>query len=117
MIKLLLLSLSQSLFLCGGQVLLKLAMIRMPGFTWSWSYVWALLTNGYLALCGVSFAVSGVLWMMILRRFPFAVAYPLAALAYVFGLLAAMFVFHESVAWTQWIGVLLIMAGCALVVQ
>ena len=56
-----------------------------------------------------------VLWMYILKHWAFSQAYPLSSLAYVFGMIAAMFVFHEHIAWTQWVGILLIMGGCYLV--
>ena len=38
-------------------------------------------------------------------------------LAYVFGMLAALWVFGERISPTAWIGVLLIMAGCYLVTR
>ena len=53
--------------------------------------------------------------MYILKHWAFSQAYPLSSLAYVFGMIAAMFVFHEHIAWTQWVGILLIMGGCYLV--
>lgn len=115
--KLILLAVIQSICLCGGQVLLKLAMTRMPAFSWTWTYVWALLSNGWLFACGMAFVAAGVLWMYILRHFPFSLAYPLSSLAYVLGMIAAVCVFHETISWTQWLGVLLIMAGCVLVVK
>ena len=36
---------------------------------------------------------------------------------FIAGMIAAMLVFHEHIAWTQWVGILLIMAGCYLVVN
>ena len=35
--------------------------------------------------------------MYILRHYPFSQAYPLSSLAYVFGMVAAMWIFHEQV--------------------
>lgn len=115
--KLIILTILQSICLCGGQVLLKLAMTRMPAFSWTGKYIIALLTNGSLFACGMAFVAAGVLWMYILRHFSFSQAYPLSALAYVMGMVAAIFIFHESVSLIQWLGVLLIMAGCFLVVR
>lgn len=111
------LALLQSVFLCGGQVLLKLGLAQSGPFHWSWSFFRAQLTNWWYLGCGVSFAVATVLWLYILKHFPFSIAYPLSSLSYLFGTLAALFVFHESVNWTQWVGVVLIMAGCALMVK
>ena len=110
-------ALVQSIFLSGGQVLLKLAMAHSPQFSWSWQYFRAQLTNWWFLGCGVSFGIATVLWLHILKNFPFSIAYPLSCLSYVFGVVAAMLIFHEQVAWNQWVGVLLIMAGCALIVK
>ena len=111
------LALLQSFFLAGGQVLLKLALAASGTFRWSWSFFKAQLTNWWFLGCGISFAVATVLWLYILKHFPFSIAYPLSSLSYLFGIFAAMLVFHEHIDWTQWVGVLLIMAGCALIVK
>lgn len=107
----------QSLFLCGGQVVMKKALEVMGAVEWSWAFVGRQLVNWWWLGCGVSFTVAGVLWMYILKHYPFSQAYPLSSIAYVFGMIASMLVFHEQIAWTQWIGILLIMSGCYFVVQ
>lgn len=111
------LTLIQSLFLCGGQVLLKLALAASGPFKWSWAFFKAQLTNWWFLGCGISFGVATVLWFYILKHFPFSIAYPLTSFSYLFGVFAAMFVFHEQVSWSQWLGVVLVMAGSALLVK
>ena len=113
--KLILLAILQSLLLCAGQLFMKLALKTIDSVSWSWSFVLSQLTNWWWIPCGISFTAAGVLWMYILKHWSFSQAYPLSSLAYVFGMIAAMFVFHEHIAWTQWSGILLIMAGCYLV--
>lgn len=115
--RLIILALIQSLFLCGGQMFMKLALKAMGTASLSWSFVVSQLTNWWWLACGVSFTVAGLLWMYILKNWSFSQAYPLSSMAYVFGMIAAMLVFHESVSWTQWVGILLIMAGCWFVVN
>ena len=115
--KLIPLSVVQAVFLCGGQVLLKLALNRMGEFAWTWRFFVSQLTNWWFLGCGIAFAAATVLWLYILRHYPFGVAYPLSCLSYLFGLLAALLVFREPVSASQWVGVLLIMAGCALIVR
>jgi undecaprenyl phosphate-alpha-L-ara4N flippase subunit ArnE len=44
-------------------------------------------------------------------------AYPMISLSYVFGMLAAIFIFHESIPAARWIGVFLIMSGCVLIAR
>ena len=115
--KLILLALIQSALLCAGQMFMKLALKAVHGVSWSWAFVWSQVTNWWWLACGVSFTAAGLLWMYILKHWSFSQAYPLSSLAYVFGMIAAMLVFHEHVALTQWVGILLIMAGCYLVVN
>ncbi|MBR4564848.1 MAG: EamA family transporter [Paludibacteraceae bacterium] len=115
--RLVILALIQSLFLCGGQMFMKLALRVMGNVSCSWAFVASQLTNWWWLACGLSFVVAGVLWMYILKNWSFSQAYPLSSMAYVFGMMAAMLVFHESVSWTQWVGILFIMAGCWFVVN
>ncbi len=115
--KLILLAIIQSVFLCAGQMFMKLALKVMGPVSWTWSFVGQQLTNWWWLACGLSFTIAGVMWMYILKHWSFSQAYPLSSMAYVFGMVAAMFVFHEQIVWTQWIGILFIMAGCYLVVN
>lgn len=107
----------QSLLLCAGQVLLKIAMKEMGTVSMTLRFVASQLTNWWWLGCGLCFAAATVLWMYIIRTFPFSAAYPLVSLSYVFGMFAAMFIFHETIPPTRWVGVLLIMAGCVLVAR
>ena len=50
-------------------------------------------------------------------NFSFSMAYPMISLSYVFGMLAAIYVFHEQVPLVRWAGVLLIMTGCVLIAK
>ena len=100
MIKLIGLAIIQSLLLCGGQLFMKLALKSVDHVAWTWSFIWSQVTNWWWLACGVSFTAAGLLWMYILKHWSFSQAYPLSSLAYVFGMIAAMLVFHEHIAWT-----------------
>ena len=115
--KLILLAIIQSIFLCGGQLFLKLALQAMGPVSRTWSFVFSQLTNWWWLACGAAYGSAAVLWMYILKHYPFSRAYPLISLSYVFGMIAAVLIFHETVPATRWIGVLLIMAGCYFVAQ
>ncbi len=117
MYKLIPLSLLQSLFLCSGQILFKLGLNASGPFSWSWGFFKAQLTNWWYLGCGLSFAAATVLWAYILRNFPFSIAYPLSCLSYVLGVFAAIMIFKETVSWTQWIGVFLVVSGCILIAK
>ena len=107
----------QSSLLAGGQVFLKFALQKMHPFGWTRDFWVSTLLNWQFALCGLFFGSSSILWMFIVKRYPLSVAYPMISLSYVFGLLAAMFFFHEQVSAVKWIGVALIMAGCCLIAK
>jgi undecaprenyl phosphate-alpha-L-ara4N flippase subunit ArnE len=115
--KIIILGIIQAIFLSAGQVFLKLALNRMESFCFAWKWFVALLSNWWLGAMGASFAVAGLLWMYMLKHFQFSVAYPATSIAYIFGMLAAVLVFHENVSFTRWMGVILIIAGVVLVVK
>lgn len=103
--------------LAGGQVFLKFALERMGAFSLTREYFVRLLLNWPFAACGLCFGAASVLWMYMIKHFPLSVAYPMVSLSYVFGMVAAIVFFHEAVPATRWIGVALIMVGCALVAR
>jgi undecaprenyl phosphate-alpha-L-ara4N flippase subunit ArnE len=113
---LLLLSTIQSILLAAGQVVLKKALVIMPAFAWTRAYWGELLTNWWFAASGILFGSASLLWMYILKHFPLSMAYPMISLSYLFGMLAAVIFFHETVPMIRWIGVFLIMVGVSLVV-
>lgn len=108
-------SLVEAFCLCCAQVTLKKALTSFESASFTWEFISQQLTNFWWPLVGLCYALAGGLWFYILRHFPFSQAYPLSCLAYLLGMLSAVFVFHETVVWTQWLGCVLIMAGCVLV--
>jgi drug/metabolite transporter (DMT)-like permease len=61
------------------------------------------------------FAVSAVLWLVVLSRASLSFAYPFAAITYVLILLFDRFVLSEQTPPLRWAGVALIMVGIVLV--
>ena len=90
----------------------KFALNRMPPFEWTKAFWMSMLTNWQFAACGACFALASLLWMWIVKVFPFSMAYPMVSLSYVFGMLAAIVFFHEEVSMMKWAGVILIVLGC-----
>jgi undecaprenyl phosphate-alpha-L-ara4N flippase subunit ArnE len=117
MLKIILLTILQCLFLSGGQVCFKFAVQKIGKFTLSWTYIADILTNWWLLASGVNLIAATILWGYILKHFKFSVAYPITAIAYIFGILAAVFIFHETVPPTRWLGVGLIIVGVILIVK
>lgn len=107
----------QSALLAIGQVFLKFALQKMHPFGWTKDFWWHLLINWQFACSGAFFGASSVLWMYIVKHYPLSVAYPMISLSYVFGMLAAIAFFHESVSVVKWIGIGFIMIGCCLIAK
>ena len=107
----------QSVLLVAAQTFLKISVQLFGKFSWSWSFFKAALTTWQFAASGVCALAAMVLWMYVLKRFEFSLAYPLLSISYVIGLLAAYFVFQETVPLTRWIGVGIIMIGVFFVVK
>ncbi|MDR1406504.1 MAG: EamA family transporter [Tannerella sp.] len=115
--KLILLSVTQCLFLCGGQVFLKLAMEKTGTFRLVWAFFRNLLTNWHFAASGLCMAVASCLWIYMIKRYELSVVYPMISISYVFGMLASIYIFHETVPGTRWLGVFLIMTGVILIAR
>ena len=115
--KLIIYAVVQSLLLCGGQVFLKFALMRMPAFGWNRAFFASVITNWQLAAGGILFGAASLWWMLIVKRFPFSMAYPMVSMSYALGMIAAVVVFHEQVACYKWIGVACIVFGCFLIAK
>jgi len=117
MLRVIILTIFQCLLLACGQVCFKLAVDKIDKFQWSLAYFTALLSNLWLYVCGVLLISATILWGYILKKFDFSIAYPVTAVAYIFGMLAAAFIFHESVPITRWIGVGLVIIGVLFIAK
>lgn len=107
----------QSMMLASGQVLLKFGLGRMRPFAWSAEFWRSVFLNWQFAMSGICFATGCALWLYIIKHFPFSMAYPMASLSYVFGMVAAMVFFHENVNAAKWVGVCFIVTGCVLIAR
>ena len=117
MLRLIILAIIQSSLLALGQVFLKIALQRMAPFGCNWVFLKSVLVNWQFALSGIAFATASLLWMYMIKHFPLSVAYPLGSMSYVACMFMAIIFFHEDVDYTKWIGVFLIMAGCAIIAK
>ena len=107
----------QSVLLTAGHVFLKLALEKMERLSFTWRCVGELVTNWWIAACGVSYIAASLIWVYMLKHFPFNVTYPVISISYVFGMFASVIIFHEHAPLTRWFGVALIIAGCYFVVK
>lgn len=116
-LKLLPISLIQCMLLSGGQVLMKFGLTKAGSFSWTAQYFYRLFVNWQFICCGLCYGAGSILWMYIIKNFPFSMAYPMVSLSYVMGMFAAIIFFHEEVPLTRWIGVFLILSGCVLIAK
>ena len=116
-LKLLPISLIQCCLLVGGQVLMKYGLVKAGAFSFTLQYFKRLLVNWQFFSCGVCYAAASVLWMYIIKHFPFSMAYPMVSLSYVMGMFAAIIFFHEQIPVVRWVGVFLILTGCVLIAK
>jgi undecaprenyl phosphate-alpha-L-ara4N flippase subunit ArnE len=117
MLKLICCSVIQCAFLAAGQVFLKFALAKFGKFSWTWTFFREILTNWWFPASGLSMIAASAIWFYILKHHDLSLAYPLLSISYIFGTLAAIFIFHETVSATRWIGVLLIMLGVAFLAK
>ena len=117
MILLILLIILQSVVLVAAQTFLKISVELFGKFSWSWQYFKTVFTTWQFAASGICALSAMFIWMYVLKKYEFSVAYPLLSISYVIGLLSAHFIFHEAVPLTRWIGLVIVMIGVFFIVK
>jgi len=117
MYKVLLLTIFQCFLLASGQVCFKLAVENIKKFQFTWVYFEDILTNWWLLASGILLISATILWAFILKHYPFSIAYPITAFAYVFGMIAAVLIFNETIPITRWIGVAFVILGAFFIAK
>jgi len=107
----------QSVLLVGAQTLLKISLESFGKFSWTLQYFKTVFTTWQFAASGICALGGMLLWMYVLKRFEFSVAYPLLSISYILGLFSAQLFFHETIPLTRWIGVIIIIIGVFFVVK
>ncbi len=107
----------QALSLAGGQAMFKKFIEELGEGGWAFQNL--LVTSKtywwILTLMVLFFGTSFALWAYVLKKMDFSQAYPLSSLSFIFGMFLAFFLFQESIPFTRWIGVVLIVIGCVLI--
>ncbi len=92
-------------------------MAEIGTFSWTWKFFRQAMFSWQLLASGLSMVAASFIWFYILKHYELSLAYPLISISYIFGTLAAIFFFHETVPFTRWMGVLLIMGGVVLLTR
>jgi drug/metabolite transporter (DMT)-like permease len=116
------LSLAQIAVLCGyavgmagGQMLFKLAALRLPADGPLAERASALLQNGYFLAALAAYFILAVLWVWILSFTPLSRAYPFVALAFAITPVLGGMLFAEPLSIRLIAGIVVILGGLLLV--
>ncbi len=103
-----------SLLLACGQTLFKYAAVSLPPLTSIPSFV-ALLTNLWFWGALVLYGTATLLWIIILQNVALSLAYPFAALGFIFVPAIAWILFKEPLNAYYLIGIILIIGGLGMI--
>ena len=98
-----------------GQIALKLGMKGAGEITGPAALLQAVL-KPYVLLGLALYALSTCFWLTVISKWQLSYAYPMIAIGYVLVVFLSLYIFKESVAPLQWLGILLMIGGLVLVV-
>lgn len=103
------------LFTVTGQLLVKSGMMKVGSFPTDFKaasgFLWRSITNWKVILGLFCAAVAALTWMGAVSLSNISFAYPFMALAIVLVLVLSPILFHETVKWNNWVGVLVVCIG------
>jgi drug/metabolite transporter (DMT)-like permease len=101
--------------LVGGQMLWKVGASSIN--EWGVGTIFYLLRSPFFIGGGLLYVIATFIWMYIISKMPFSVAYPMQSLSYVLGVIMAFLIFKEQVSLTQWLGIVVIVLGVYLIAK
>ncbi len=113
MIGTLLLGLVAIMLLSAGQTSLKFGLNDIGGVSLGdgLAALFKLFRTPWVMVGFLLYGLSSVLWLDVLSKLDFSLAFPMVGLTYVFTLLIGRFFFHETIGWERMLGVTLILGG------
>ncbi|MDA8363419.1 MAG: EamA family transporter [Gammaproteobacteria bacterium] len=105
----------------GAQLLLKEGMRRIGHFAFAWTNVipigMQVVVNPFILSGLFSYAVSVVVWILVLSRVQVSFAYPMLSIGYIVNAVAAHYLFNENLSFTRVTGILVVVAGVYLITR
>ncbi|MHB8347470.1 MAG: EamA family transporter [Acidiferrobacterales bacterium] len=105
----------------GAQLLLKEGMRRIGHFAFSWPNVipigMQIAINPFILAGLFSYAVSVVVWILVLSRVQVSFAYPMLSIGYIVTAVAAYYLFNEQLSLTRVAGIVVIIGGVYLITR
>lgn len=74
-----------------------------------------LITNFHVAVGGVLYGISFIVWLYVLSRMQLSYAYPVISLSYVIVAVLGFLILNEKISYNAWAGILLVVAGVSLI--
>ena len=113
------LALISIVLLSGGQTAIKYGLNSIGGVNLSEGIVglFKLLQTPWVIVGFVLYGISAILWLDVLSKLDFSLAFPMVGLTYVFTLLIGRFFFGEPVGWERMLGVGLIIFGIFFLIR
>lgn len=100
-----------------GQLSLKTGMDSIAGALDPPALILKAMTTPFVLLGFATYAVSAVLWLLVLSRAALSYAYPALAVNYVLVVASSVLILREPVSLTRWVAVLVICAGVVLLAR
>ncbi|MFN8457337.1 MAG: EamA family transporter [Anaerolineae bacterium] len=115
----LILGLGAIMLLSAGQTAIKLGLNAIGGVSLSEGVglVFKLVQTPWVIVGFLCYGLSSVLWLDVLSKLDFSLAFPMVGLTYVFTLLIGRFFFGEAVGWERLVGVALIVSGLFFLIR
>ena len=119
MIGTLVLGLVAIMLLSAGQTCLKAGLNHIGGVNLADGVAGLskLLRTPWIVVGFACYGLSSILWLDVLSKLDFSLAFPMVGSTYVFTLLIGRFFFQETVGWDRMLGVGLILLGISFLVR
>ena len=107
------------MLLSAGQTAIKYGLTAIGGVSLSEGLVGALklVQTPWVIVGFACYGVSAILWLDVLSKLDFSLAFPMVGLTYVFTLLIGRFFFGEPVGWERMVGVGFIIFGLFFLIR
>jgi drug/metabolite transporter (DMT)-like permease len=121
MVFVLLIALAAIVLLVSGQTLLKVGLNDIGGVSLfdgnPLASLLGLFRTPWIIVGFMCYGISAILWLDVLSKLDFSMAFPMVSLTYVFAIVIGRFVFNEAVGLDRVVGVLLILAGLFFIIR
>ena len=119
MIGVLSLALVSIILLSAGQTSIKAGLNAIGGISLADGplVILKIFQTPWVVVGFICYGIAAILWLDVLSKLDFSLAFPMVGMTYVFTLLIGRFFFGENVGWERILGVALILCGVAFLIR